>query len=205
MVATDGHRFTHIETANSIVGIDSELKVLVPKKALVELYSLLNSSEIEGFEFAKDDSTLFFHVGGRLLTCRQLAGNFPNYEAVLPRELNRSLRVRGDDFSRAIQRVSQFADERSGAIRLKMESNQLRITSSCAETGESEDTLETVLAGEPFTIGFNSRYLLDFLKVAGSETVSFHFKTADSAGEFKTDEAGEGSYKYRYVVMPMRV
>jgi DNA polymerase III subunit beta len=159
---------------------------------------------IDVFEFAKDESTLFFRIGSRLL-CRQLAGQFPNYEAVLPRDLNRSLKVPSDDLSRAIQRVSQFSDERSGAIRLKTESNQLRVSSCSVEAGESEDTLDAVFAGETVTIGFNSRYLLDFLRVANGETVSFHFKGADTAGEFKTDEAGDSDYKYRYVVMPLRV
>jgi DNA polymerase III subunit beta len=204
MVATDGHRLAHIETVGSNVAVDSEMKILVPRKAMAELYSLLNLTGIDVFEFAKDESTLFFRIGSRLLTCRQLVGNFPNYKAVLPRDLSRSLKIPSDDLSRAVQRVSQFSDERSGAIRLRMESNQLRVSSSSVEAGESEDTLETVFAGEPITIGFNSRYLLDFLRVTNGETVSFHFKGTDSAGEFKTDEAGDSEYKYRYVVMPLR-
>ena len=64
-------------------------------------------------EFAKDDSTLFFRIGERLLTSRQLTGQFPNYEAVLPRETTKSVVVHGADLNTAIQRVAQFADERS--------------------------------------------------------------------------------------------
>jgi DNA polymerase-3 subunit beta len=204
MVATDGHRLAHIETTKNKAAVNGEIKVLIPRKALAEVNSLLNSTESDLFEFAKDETTLFFRIGSRLLTCRQLAGRFPNYEAILPRDLNRSASLRSVELSQAIQRVSQFSDERSSAIRLKIETNQLRVMSSTADMGESEDTLETVFAGDPFTIGFNSHYLLDFLKVAGSENVSFHFKASDSAGEFKTDEAGDSDYKYRYIVMPLR-
>ena len=60
-----------------------------------ELYSLLQNSDVEQIEFAKDDSTLFFRIGERLLTSRQLTGQFPNYEAVLPRETTKSVIVHG--------------------------------------------------------------------------------------------------------------
>jgi DNA polymerase-3 subunit beta len=206
MVATDGHRLAHIETVQSKVVVNGEIKVLVPKKAMSEINALLNSSGVETVAFAKDDSTLFFTIGPRLLTSQQVAGHFPNYEAVLPRDLSNSVEVPADQFSQAVQRVSQFSDERSNAIRLKMENNQLRVSSSNAETGESEDSLEAPYGGEPVVIGFNSRYLLDFMKVAGSSSVKFQFKSANTAGEFRPDKTFDGDfdYNYRYVVMPMR-
>jgi DNA polymerase-3 subunit beta len=205
MVATDGHRMAHIETVNCRVPVAQEIKVLIPKKAMAAINPLLGSSEIETFDFAKDESSLFFRVGSRLLTARQLTGQFPNYEAVLPRSLDKNVAVRADEFSRAIQRVSQFSDERSNAVQFKMEKDQMQIFSSSSETGESEDTLETRYGGEPLAIGFNSRYLLDFLKVAGQGDVQFDFKAADQPGEFRPDDSTDSDYKYRYIVMPLRV
>ena len=57
---------------------------------------------------------LFFRVGGRVLTSRKLTGQFPNYEAVLPRDNKKFVIVRSEDLMGSIQRVAQFADERSG-------------------------------------------------------------------------------------------
>ena len=54
-------------------------------------------------------------------------------------------------------------------------------------------------------IGFNAGYLLDFLRASNEDKVSFHFKDANSAGELRPAVEGEASYKYRYVVMPMRI
>jgi DNA polymerase III subunit beta len=153
MVATDGHRLAHIETVKSKVAVTGEMRVLVPRKALAEINALLNSSAVDAIGFAKDASTLFFTIGTRLFTSRQLVGKFPNYEAVLPRDLNQSVEVPAD-LSQAVQRVSQFSDERSNAIRLRMEKNQLRVFSSSAEKGESEDSLETTYGGDPLVIGF---------------------------------------------------
>ena len=94
MVATDGHRLAHIErTGGKFEGISGEMKTLVPKKAMDELKSLLDSTDAEEIEFAKDESTLFFRIGQRLLTSRQLTGQFPNFEAVLPKDNNKSITV----------------------------------------------------------------------------------------------------------------
>jgi len=204
MVATDGHRLAHIErSGEKFEGISGELKTLVPKKAMAELSTLLGSTDADFVEFAKDESTLFFRIGGRLLTSRQLTGQFPNYEAVLPKDTSKSVVVRTDDVSSAIQRVAQFADERSGAIRLRLDKNEIKVSSSSTEAGESEDSMETVYNGETMTIGFNSQYLLDFFKAAGSNEVRLEFKDAQSAGQLRPEAVED--YRYRYVVMPMRI
>ena len=152
MVSTDGHRLAHIERQGGKYEISGEMKTLVPKKAMSELYSLLQSTDAEEIEFAKDESTLFFRIGGRLLTSRQLTGQFPNYEAVLPKDNDKSVTIRTDEFMQAIQRVAQFADERSQAIKVKLEKDELRISSSSTETGESEDSIVTAYTGETVII-----------------------------------------------------
>lgn len=204
MVATDGHRLAHIELAGKTFDVSGEMKTLVPKKAMAELASLLNSGDVDIVEFAKDESTLFFRIGDRLLTSRQLTGQFPNYEAVLPKENTKLITIRTSDLQGAIQRVAQFADERSGAIRIRLEKNELKISSSSTETGESEDSIETNYTGESMTIGFNSQYMIDFLKAADTSEVRLEFKDAQSAGQMRPDNP-QDDYKYRYVVMPMRI
>src|SRR6202051_1899257 len=131
MVATDGHRLAHIErSAEKFAGVSGEMKTLVPKKAMDELKSLLDSTDAEEIEFAKDESTLFFRIGQRLLTSRQLTGQFPNFEAVLPTDNTRIISLHGEDLGAAIARVAQFADERSRAVRLKLEKRALKLSES---------------------------------------------------------------------------
>ena len=205
MVATDGHRLAHIENGTPRFQISGELRILVPKKAMGELNSLLNDYDGEFVEFAKDESTLFFRLGDRLLTSRQLTGQFPNYEAVLPRDNNKTVSVPTEAISAAVQRVAQFADERSGAIRLRIDKGEIKVSSSSSDAGESEDSIETSYQGEALTIGFNSQYLLDFFKAAGSGEVRFEFKDPQSAGQLRPDEPQDSDFKYRYIVMPMRI
>jgi DNA polymerase-3 subunit beta len=206
MVATDGHRLAHIEKlGETLDGISGEKKTLIPRKALSELLSLLNSTEVETLEFADDEQTLFFKVGGRVLTSRKLTGQFPNYEAVLPRDNNKFVIVRSEDLMGSIQRVAQFADERSGAIKIRLEQNELKLSSSSTDSGESEDTIETPYNYDPLVVGFNSQYLIDFLKAIGTAgEVRLEFKDAQSAGQMRPED-GSDDVKYRYILMPMRI
>ena len=206
MVATDGHRLAHIEKLGELLdGISGEKKTLIPRKALSELLSLLNSTEAETLDFADDEQTLFFRVGGRVLTSRKLTGQFPNYEAVLPRDNNKFVIVRSEDLMASILRVAQFADERSGAIKLRLEQNELKLSSSSTDSGESEDTIETPYNYDPLVVGFNSQYLIDFLKATGETgEVRLEFKDAQSAGQMRPEDAND-DVKYRYILMPMRI
>jgi DNA polymerase-3 subunit beta len=203
MVATDGHRLAHVErTGEKFEGVSGEIKTLIPKKAMDELKSLLDS-DVETIDFAKDESTLFFRVGTRLLTSRQLTGQFPNYEAVLPKDITKSITLHGEELGAAIARVAQFADERSRAVKLRLEKGELKLSASSTEMGESEDSIEVAYDGEPMQIGFNAQYLTEFIKAAGSTEVKLELKDAQSAGQLRPAEGDD--YKYRYIVMPMRI
>ena len=206
MVATDGHRFSYVEKPNELLeGISGEKRVLIPRKALQELQQLLGNTEEEKVEFADDEHTLFFRVGHRTLSTRKLSGQFPNFEAVMPRDNTKFAVVRSSELSAAIQRVAQFADERSGAIKLRLEGNELKISSNSAESGESEDTIDTPYSSDPIMVGFNSVYILDFLKALGNEgEVRLEFKDSQSAGQMRPEDP-DAEYKYRYVLMPMRI
>ena len=204
MVATDGHRLAHIErSGEKFDGVSGEMKTLVPKKAMDELKSLLDSTDAETIDFAKDESTLYFRVGPRLLTSRQLTGQFPNYEAVLPKDITKSVTVPGEELGAAIARVAQFADERSHAVRLRLEKGELKLSASSTEMGESEDSIEVSYNGDPLAIGFNAQYLTDFIKAAGAGSVMLELKDPQSAGQLRPAESED--YKYRYIVMPMRI
>jgi DNA polymerase III subunit beta len=206
MVATDGHRLAHLEKrGESLKNISGEKKTLIPRKALAELQSLLADTEDESLDFYDDEHTLFFRLAHRTLTTRKLTGQFPNYEAVLPRDNHKRVVVRSEELMHSIQRVAQFADERSGAIKIRLEQNEMKISSSSADSGESEDTIETPYNFDSIVVGFNSVYLLDFLKAIGpGGEVRLEFKDAQSAGQMRPEDTDE-DFEYRYIIMPMRI
>jgi DNA polymerase-3 subunit beta len=203
MVATDGHRLALIESPYDS-GVASEVRALVGKKALGELIRLLSVEDRQGLvSFGRDENHLFFQVGARMVISRLLSGQFPNYEAVVPRENNRVAVLDRDAVAAALRRVSQFADERSHAVRVALAPGEVKVSSSSSESGESEESLEADYSGEPMQIGFNCQYLLDFLAATGTGPVCFEFKDEQSAGQLRP--AATDGPQYRYVVMPMRI
>lgn len=205
MVATDGHRLALIERQIEVAGLKNELRVLIPKKATGELLRLLTEgAEDTPVQFSKDESHLFFASGERLLICRMLTGQFPNYEAVLPRENKRVVELDKELIASAIRRVGLLADERSRAIRLQLDKDRLEISSSSGEFGEAHEVLDAQYQSEALEIGFNYQYLVDFLTVLGEGgKIRLELKDEQSAGQLRP--VGEEAYQYRYVVMPMRV
>lgn len=204
MVATDGHRLSMVEHAVELPGMEEQYRALLPRKAMGEILKLAAEAEPDSFiGFAGDDNHLFFQMGTRLLLSRKLTGNFPDFERVLPKDQPHSISLQRDDFRHAIERVSQFSDERSRAIQVESTPGEVKIHSSLSETGESEESLPVDYEGPPVKIGFNAGYLLEFLRAVSEEEVLFNFKDAQSAGELRPGQAA--GYKYRYVVMPMRI
>jgi DNA polymerase-3 subunit beta len=204
MVATDGHRLALAETDQKLSGLNGEMKVLVPKKAMDELEKLASVAGSEAtIEFAKDDSNLFFQIDHRLLISRILTGQFPNYEAVLPRENNKQVVLERIELSDAVRRVSQLADQRSHAVKLTVSKEGVEISASSPEYGEAKESIEKEYQGEPIAIGFNSSYMLDFLSAAADGPVSIELKDEQSAGQMRP--LADESYRYRYIIMPMRI
>jgi DNA polymerase-3 subunit beta len=193
-----------VETDHKFDGSSTEVRVLVPKKAMTEVQRLAaESSEAELVDFAQDESHLFFQFGQRLLTSRKLTGQFPNYEAVLPRDANKTIVLERNELQDALRRVSQLADQRSHAVKFVLAKEGIEISSSSPEYGEAREAIEKEFKGDPLTIGFNAQYLLDFLAAAADGPISFEFKDEQSAGQLRP--LGDDSCRYRYVVMPMRI
>jgi len=205
MVATDGHRLAVVERDVQVAGLKNELRVLVPKKAMGEVQRLISEVEEETpVELSKDDSHLFFQIGSRVLISRMLTGQFPNYEAVLPRENNCIVELDKEQVQASIRRVALLADERSHAIRMQFDKDRVEISSSSGEYGEAHEVLDAAYDKEAMQIGFNYQYLLDFMAVVGDGgKIRLELKDEQSAGQLRPGE--QGAYRYRYVVMPMRI
>jgi DNA polymerase-3 subunit beta len=209
MVATDGHRLAFVQRPSDGSGKGASYRALVPRKAMAEILKLADDAGADAkVKFGGDDNHLFFEFGPRLLITRKLTGNFPDYERVLPSENTNIARVSKDEIKGAIERVAQFADERSRAIRVQFAPGEVKVFSSSLETGESEESVPVEYSGPAIEIGFNAQYLLDFLRVIPQNRVSFGLKDQKSAGELQPGpdtEAPEAGEQYRYVVMPMRI
>ncbi len=205
LVATDGHRLAVIEKKGEpLAGVVAEQKHLLPQIAVSQLISLLSTVKEGTIDFAANETNLFFRIQERVYIARKIAGSFPNYEAVMPRDNSLIAIANVNDLASSIQRVSQFADERSGSIRLALGENEIKVSSANSEAGESEDVIPAPYSGPPLVAGFNYSYIIDFLKsIAGTDEVRLEFKDASHAFLMRP-ETSQDQYAFQYVVMPMR-
>jgi DNA polymerase III subunit beta len=205
MVATDSHRLPVVEQKLDLGEMGSSYRALLPRKAMQEILKLAQEAGSDAkIRFSGDDNHLFFELGGRLLISRKLTGNFPDFERVLPKEHPRSIAIPREELRSALERVAQFSDERSRAVKVRVAPGEVKVYSSLSDTGESEESLAVEYDGPVVEIGFNAYYLLDFLRAVPGEKIMFYFRDAASAGELRP-EGDSNDYSYRYVVMPMRI
>ncbi len=205
MAATDGHRLALVERKVQTPGLKQEVSLLVPRKAL----SLLRRLAEEGgdgahVELSKDESHLFFALGSRVLATRQLTGQFPNYESVLPKENGKVVDLNRGAFEAVVRRVALLADDRMHGIRLALGKNQIEVSAASPEYGEAKELVEAQYNQEGVQIGFNAEYLLDFLgAITASNSIRVQLKDGESAAEFCL--SGNDSGQFRYVLMPVRL
>jgi DNA polymerase-3 subunit beta len=217
MVATDGHRLAFVSREIRVTGQKQSLQVIAPRKALAEVAKMTADLGAEDeIVFGKEDNHVFFVVGEHRLTTNLLEGNFPRYENVMPESCATALEIPTEELAQAVRRVSLLASDRFGrAVRLGLGSGKLELFSK-TEMGEAQETLTVDYDGPEMSIGFNARYLLDFLGVVSSPAVRLELnpvkagekapdeKTAgDKPGQFRPEPGGE--MDYRYVVMPMHL
>jgi DNA polymerase III subunit beta len=201
MVATDGHRLALVSKSMEIPGLDLEVRALIPRKTLIEIMKLIGDQDAM-IEFGRDENHLFFTLGNRKLVSRVLAGQFPNYELVIPRENDKFVVANTKEFGDGVRRAAIMSDEKLKAIRLSFKTGSLELTASCAEAGEAREVVAVEFGGDTLDIGFNPLYLLDFVGICGSDSISIALKDSETQGLLRP--IGGSDLDYRYVVMPMK-
>jgi len=200
MVATDGHRLALIE--RNLAEAKLPAGVILPRKGLAEVRKLLDDAEDAELRITLSDKNVRVLTPAVSFFMRLVEGEFPDYRQVIPAAARVTARVNRDDLLAALRRTSLLASERSHGVRFHFERGRLEVSASNPDQGEASEDVEVSYAGEPISIGFNARYLLDVLAVhAAGDVIEIGL----------TDEVGPGVLRgsqdpeYTYVVMPMRL
>jgi DNA polymerase-3 subunit beta len=206
LVSTDGHRLAYISVARERAKgakPDDENRVILPRKTLLELGRLLAEGGEGDIRYERGENHLFFGVGDRLLISRMIDGQFPAFERVIPKNNDKHVEFDRDRLTSAVKRVALLSNERSRAVKFQIDKGKIEIASSSPEFGEAKEALMVDYAAAPVTICFNAQYVLDFLSVVETESVSLDFKDEMSQAVLKP--LGAEGYDYTYVIMPMRI
>lgn len=198
-VAADGHRLA----MNYITLNEANLppvRVIVPRKGILEIMRIVDEAEHD-LQFTISASHIQIHSGNVTVTSKLLDGKFPDYERVIPRDGNKIIVGNRERLKEAFHRASALFSEKFRGVRLKMSPERLMVLASNPEQDQVEEDLEVEYQGQEMEVGFNVRYLIDFLTVVQSDLVRFTFSDANKSTLI--EEVGEGA-NGAYVLMPIR-
>jgi DNA polymerase-3 subunit beta len=213
MVTTDGHRLSLAEHKLRDGMPMVTFSMLVPNKGIAELKRLLEDAKAdkpargeEGAPVTVGVATLggnaFFRREGIQLSVKLADEQFPPYAKVIPQNQDKRVVVARGVLVEALRRISLVSSDKSGGVRLMLQAGSLRVVSENPDVGEGSEEVDVDYAGDPLTVGFNARYLLDVLSALNDDEIALEFSGELDPGVIKP--AGDAMI-FVGVVMPMRI
>jgi DNA polymerase III subunit beta len=201
MVATDGHRLSIAEKEFS-GKISEELQkgVIFPKKGVYELKKMTEEEEGDISICFLDNSTVV-KKGNTFVVMRLVDGEFPDYTRVMPVNNDKVVRIKREAFFHSLKRMSILSSEKFKGIKFDINSGSMVISASNPELGEAREELDIAYSGDPLTVRFNARYLIDVLTVLEDEFIELDLRDELSPAILRPAD----SVDFRSVIMPMRL
>ena len=198
-VATDGHRLSCVDISLP-EGAENSPGVIIPRKSVLELRKILDDTDSEVTISLSENRMKFSFDSTELLT-KLIDGNFPEYEGLIPVSNTHSMRVNKSVFSKAVDRVSTIAFEKSRAVKLVIDGNLLELFVSSEDSSQAKESIVVESECNDLQIGFNARYILETLSIIEGDTVEFRLLDSFSPAIIKDVD----NNSYCHVIMPMRV
>ncbi|PID58834.1 DNA polymerase III subunit beta [candidate division KSB3 bacterium] len=201
MVATDGHRLALIKKPHAVeLDEESSREVIIPLKAVNEVKKMCDGDDQISINLG--ESQIAFRKENTMLVSRLIDAQFPDYRQVIPAESRFTLTADKEELLHAIRRVSLLCSE-TRLMKFSVSEGRLSLSSNDPNLGEAKESMTVDYDGEELAIGFNAKYVMDFLSVTTGEKIFIKLSDALSPGLFSSD--GEEDEGFSCVIMPMRV
>lgn len=200
LVATDTHRLA-LKKAKLAVALENPVSTVIPAKPLADMERMLKPSDGGTIAVRFGASQVRFQANGVTLISRLLDGQYPNYEKVIPQELERKITFNRVALLEAVRRVYIIAKDAAEKAVFETKGEVLEITAESASSGKAFEEVPIALDGGDIKIAFNARYLVEVLGILSAENISIELRGALNPGLLRA----AGVEDYLYVVMPMQV
>jgi DNA polymerase-3 subunit beta len=169
-VSSDAHKLVRYRRTDVVS--EKEASFILPKKPANLLKSLLPREEGQvNLQF--DVKNAIFTLTRHKLICRLIEGNYPAYEAVIPKGNPNKVFADRIAFLNTLRRVSVFSNQASNLVKLQINSNQLTVSAQDIDYSISAvEKLGCQYNGDTMEIGFKSLFLIDILNnIPGDEII----------------------------------
>ncbi len=199
-VATDGHRL--IRYRRSDMTSDSEISMIVPRKALNLLKSTLPSENtVVRAEFSQ--SNAFFSFNNIRMICRLVDERFPDYENAIPNNNPNVMHISRLELLSSLRRISIYANRATNQVRLRITPDELFISAEDLDfSNEANERLPCEYTGEEMEIGFNARFLIEMLSNLVAHDITLELSAPNRAGLIVPREK-ENNEDVLMLVMPV--
>ncbi len=198
LAATDGRRLS-LASGKLVNGGSADTpRAIVPSKAM-SLFARLPLEADSQVGMKITDNQLLLNIGRVLIGTALVEGKFPRYQDVIPTDCDRVVELNTAEFHSALKRAALLTDEESKGVRFAFSEGTLTLSSRAPEQGEAEVVLSISYTGEPMEIGFNPVLILELLRVAHAEEITFAFKEPKRPGVIRLGD------DFVYVVMPVNL
>lgn len=204
LVATDGYRLSMVEGFKAWETTIKEDQVIVAGRSMVQVLQSLGEYEVAECDFYYDEKMqqIIFGAKDILITARVLVGDYPQYEAILPKKGLFKLEIDREEFLEAVRAVAIFARDSANIIKIKASKEEISVSANSAQVGENLVELEGKVEGEgEIVIAFNSKYLVDFLTHSEALRVGIEMSDSLKPGLFYESTSKD----FKHVIMPVRV
>jgi DNA polymerase-3 subunit beta len=198
-VATDGHRMAICRLPYSC---NNQLhRCIIPRKGVQELLKLLSTVTDDEIVLSVGKSHFKLLTHQYTFSTKLLEARFPPYTRAIPTDQDKQVIIERDLLKRALSRIIILAHEKSKAVLLHVQKNQLTLIANNQEQEEAIEVLPAETQGDELKIAINASYLLDVLHHMEEGSLRILLATADSSIliESLIDE------HYAYIIMPMKI
>lgn len=195
-VATDSFRL--MEKTVPQQGVIFESSVLIPQKNAIELAKVLDSlSSNPTCRFNDNQFSLEFSEGV-YVTTRLVAGSFPDYEQIMPKEFGTSATLLREDLTKAFRRTNIFLNK-FFQVGLVVTNSSVTVSAVGGDMGTATESVRAETGGDDISLNFNQRYISESLSHFGDDSVVMQFSGIGRPLVVK----GSNDVSVRYLVMPM--
>jgi DNA polymerase-3 subunit beta len=199
MVASDGKRLAYIKSKSSgKIDGQKDVRVIIPTKTMNLLDKVLGEED-DQVALQVEETQIKIRTRRALIFSRLIEGHFPDYEAVVPSNLDKKLVIQREALLSAVRKSALMTTDKTRAVKFSVGKNRIVLFTRTQDVGEAKVEVPAEYKGEEIEVVFNPDYVADYLKGLADETVELHLKDKASAGVFK---AGKD---YVYVLMPLTI
>lgn len=196
-VALDGYRMA---VKKEKIDFSGEVSVVVPSKTMLEILRIIEENKANT-DIVISESHISFKVDNTIIISNLLDGKFIDYEGIIKDNYVTRVNVSTTEIRESVERASLLAkDDKNNLIILDIKENNMQINSA-SEYGNVEENVAVEKEGEDIKIGFNSKYLLDFLKVIENEKIKLNLIGKNNPCFINEDSKDD----YIYMVLPVRI